>query len=93
MLKITNINDGRMTTFKLEGKLIGEWVNILRNCWQQATLSGEVKATRVDLTSVNWVSDEGKALLREMYCGGVELLAANLLLAGIIAEICVETTD
>lgn len=90
MLKITNNNDGGVTTFKLEGKLSGVWVNELMNCWQQAMLNGltgEGKAIRIDLAGVTWVSDEGKALLDAMYRNGAELLAANLLMAGIVAEI------
>lgn len=37
--------------------------------------------------------DEGKALLRMMYRNGVALLAANLLLSGIVAEISAEPAD
>lgn len=59
MLKITNSNDGEVTSFKLEGKLVGEWVHELRSCWQQA---GEGATIRIDLTGVSWVSEEGKAL-------------------------------
>ena len=90
MLKITNNNGAGVTTFKLEGKLAGAWVNELRSCWEQA---GESVAIRVDLTEVSWVSEEGKALLGEMRHRGAELSAANLLMAAIVAEICAETTD
>jgi len=90
MLKITNNNGAGVTTFKLEGRLAGAWVNELRSCWEQA---GNRAAIRVDLTDVSWVSDEGKALLGEMRRSGAELLAANLLMSAIVAEICAETTD
>jgi hypothetical protein len=90
MLKITNNNEAGVTTFKLEGRLAGAWVNELRSCWEQAR---ESAAIRVDLTEVSWVSEEGKALLGEMHRSGVELLAANLLMDAIVAEICAETTD
>ncbi|MGE0886985.1 MAG: hypothetical protein AB7P14_25975 [Blastocatellales bacterium] len=93
MLKITNNNDDKVTTFKLEGKLSGEWVNELWNCWQQSMSVGDGKSLRIDLAGVSWVSDEGKALLRAMQRNGAELMAANLLTAGIIAEIGSETTD
>jgi hypothetical protein len=90
MLKITKNNGAGATTFKLEGRLAGAWVNELRNCWEQA---GEEGAVRIDLTEVSWVSDEGKALLGEMHRRGAELLAADLLMAAIVAEICAETTQ
>ena len=89
MLKITNNNGAGVTTFKLEGRLAGAWVNELRSCWEQA---GEGSAIRVDLTEVSWVSEEGKALLGEMRRRGAELVAANLLMAAIVAEIASETT-
>jgi len=47
MLKITKNNGAGVTTFKLEGRLAGAWVNELRNCWEQA---GEGAAIRIDLT-------------------------------------------
>jgi hypothetical protein len=84
MLKITNNNGAGVTTFKLEGRLAGAWVNELRSCWEQV---GESVAVRVDLTEVRWVSEEGKALLGEMHRRGAELVAANLLMADIVAEI------
>jgi hypothetical protein len=89
MLKITNNNGAGITTFKLEGRLAGAWVNELRSCWEQI---GEGAAIRVDLTEVSWVSEEGKALLGEMHRGGAELLAVNLLMDAIVAEICAETS-
>ena len=90
MLKITNNKGAGVTTFKLEGRLAGAWVNELRNCREQ---SGEGGAIRVDLTELSWVSEEGKELLGEMHRRGAELLATNLLMASIVAEICAETMD
>ena len=87
MLKITKQNEGSVTTFKLEGKLAGQWVNELMSCWQQTVRIGEGQAIRVDLSGVSWVSDEGKTVLRPMYRSGAELLAANLLMAAVVAEI------
>ncbi len=89
MLKITTNNGAGVTTLKLEGRLAGPWVNELQSCWEQAD---ESAAIRVDLTEVSWVSEEGKVLLGEMHRRGAELLAANLLMAAIVAEICAETT-
>jgi hypothetical protein len=92
MLKITNNKNGGVRAFKLEGKLAGEWVNELRSCWQQAMRAGEGEAIIIDLAAVTWVSDEGKALLSEMYRNGAELLAANLMMAGIVAEISADAS-
>ena len=78
MLKITNKYESGVTTFQLEGKLTGDWVDELQNCWQEKLQSREGKSIRVDLTGVTWVSDEGKLLLGTMHRHGVILLAALL---------------
>ena len=93
MFKITSKNHDGVMTLKLEGKLAGEWVNELKSCWQQAILTCEGKAIRIDLAGVTWVNDEGKALLGAMHCNGSELLPENLLMAGIVEEISAESTD
>lgn len=94
MLKITkHSHENGVTTFKLEGKLIGVWVHELRSCWQQAMQPGAGHTIHLDLADVTWVSDEGKTLLRTMYRNGVALLAANLLLSGIVAEISTDPAD
>ena len=74
---------------RYSGRLAGAWVNELWSCWEQA---GEGAAIRVDLTEVSWVSEEGRALLGKMHRHGAELLAADLLMDAIVAEICAETT-
>ncbi|MBI1762885.1 MAG: hypothetical protein HYR56_15755 [Acidobacteria bacterium] len=93
MLKITNHNDGGVTTLKLEGKLTGAWVHELQRCWQQVLRMEGGQSIRLDLAEVAWVSDEGRALLRLMQRHGAELLAANLLLAGLMAEVNAATVD
>lgn len=93
MLKITNTNEDGVTTLKLEGKLMGAWVHELRGYWQQIRQHGAGQTIHLDLADVTWVSDEGKALLRAMYRNGVALLAANLLLAAIVADISAETIE
>lgn len=93
MLKITLTIDDQVATFKLEGKLTGEWVNELRTCWQQVLLTGKQTSIRVDLAGVSWVSDEGTALLGAMRRDGAELSAANLLMAGIVAELALAPGD
>jgi hypothetical protein len=93
MLKITNNKIDGGATLTLEGKLAGAWVDELRRCWRRLALIGDAKPVSVDLSGVTWVSDEGKALLRVMRRGGAELLAANMLVAGIVAEINAETME
>ena len=65
MLKITEIarNDsGR--TFKLEGKLLGPWVDELRNVCMQP-LDG-LEPVGLDLAAVTFVNAAGVELLRDL---------------------------
>jgi hypothetical protein len=91
MLKITSYNERRATTFKLEGKLTGEWVNVLRNHWKRAILTMNGSRLCIDLAGLTWLDDAGRELLGEMHRDGAELLAANLLMDGVVAEIRADT--
>lgn len=87
MMKITADNNGEVTTFRLEGTLIGEWIAELLRCWQQAIAGDQRPHIRVDLTGVTYVSEAGKELLAAMYRGGAELAAAGVLMKAIVGEI------
>lgn len=87
MMKITADNNGEVTTFRLEGTLIGEWITELLRCWQQAMTSGQRPRIRVDLTGVTYVSEGGKELLGLMYRNGAELVAAGVLMKTMVEEI------
>ena len=70
MLKITEIaqNDsGR--TFKLEGKLLGPWVDELRNACTQAL--ERLEQVSLDLAAVTFVNAAGAELLRELMRQGI----------------------
>ena len=70
MLKITEIarNDsGR--TFKLEGKLLGPWVDELRNVCTQPLDRAEQLG--LDLAAVTFVNAAGAELLRELIRQGI----------------------
>lgn len=67
MLKITIQDDTKSQTMRLEGKLIGPWVEELRRAWQSLPQSRVRKALSLDLRGVIFVDAEGKKLLREIY--------------------------
>lgn len=90
MLKITNNKEETLVKLKLEGKLAGEWVRELFACWQEAVTGDGSTTLYVDLSDVTWVSEEGRALLREIHRNGAEMRAGNLLLSGILEEIRAE---
>jgi ABC-type transporter Mla MlaB component len=92
MLRITDVVDARSDrratwTLKVEGTLSGEWVPELRRAWRRAQDAAGGAAIRVHLADVRFVDSGGKALLTDMYRGGVEIVARDFLTAAIRDEI------
>jgi hypothetical protein len=84
MLKITMRVEASGTTFLLEGKLAGPWVKELEVCRSSAARPQEVLPVRFDLSAVTFIDAEGKALLRQMYREGAELVASGCLNKSIV---------
>jgi len=85
MLRITREEEGGLTTFHLEGKLIGDWVGELERCWAHWSDTHESQRhSRVDLSEVMFVDDRGKALLQRLARQGAELQSTNLFMRSVI---------
>ena len=87
MLKITITEDVEEATLKLEGKLIGPWIEELARCWKAVVPALESKAVVVDLDAVTFVAEPAKSLLVEMCAQGARLVGRGPLIAHIIADI------
>jgi anti-anti-sigma regulatory factor len=85
MLKITTNNDCGRTSFKLEGRLMGAWVEELKTCWQQAAAANQQVVVR--LKEVTFVDGGGRKLLADMHRQGVTLAAEGCMTKAIIEEI------
>ncbi len=85
MLKITTQTDGTCTTFELEGKLAGPWVQELESCWRKAVSSD--RPVRVLLCAVTFIDDKGRNLLAQMYQHGAELVAEGCMNKVIVERI------
>ena len=83
MLKITEVgqNDsGR--TLKLEGKLLGPWVDELRNvCTQPLNRAEQVG---LDLAAVTFVNAAGAELLRELIRKGIIITQCSAFVAELL---------
>ncbi len=79
MLKITMQITAGVMTFALEGKLAGPWVKEMELCWRSAAETQQDHPVRVDLSSVTFIDEEGKALLGRMYREGAKLVATGCL--------------
>jgi hypothetical protein len=75
MLRITIDEDTSLITFKLEGRIAGEWVDELERAWLAE--ADRDKLIKVDLTGVTFVDEEGKNLLGHMFERGSSLYATD----------------
>jgi ABC-type transporter Mla MlaB component len=90
MLRITVEENDDRTRFRLEGKLTGNWVTELERCWISVR-SNTVKQFCVDLSSVSFVDETGKALLTRMVSQGAKLRARGPLMTSLAKEISTRT--
>jgi len=82
MLRITIQDEAQRATIKLEGKVVGPWVQELRRSWQSFAPSLGTRELRLDLRGVSFVDAEGRQLLREIYqASGAHFLADSPLTA------------
>lgn len=87
MLRIYIHDQIPVTSFVLEGKLAGPWVEELEKSWESASAACPSRMTLVDLADVSFIDSEGRALLARMREQGVRLLSMGLLIDAIVAEI------
>jgi len=88
MLRITTEENGRLTRFRLEGKLKGDWVRELERCWIQARNEHPEMQFLVELSHVDDVDESGRGLLSRMVSQRAMLEAHdNLMSASLVDEI------
>jgi len=92
MLKITLHDTAGEFRLRLEGKLAGLWVGELGQCWQTAASTTVGRKTVVDLREVDFVDEEGQALLCRMSRAGVKFQTATPLIKDIVTR-CATVED
>jgi len=88
MLKITMHDSASELRFQLEGRLAADWVGELRQCWETASSTTGGRATILDLGDVDFIDQQGQALLSEMFRSGVLLVAVTPLIQSLVDESC-----
>lgn len=73
MLRITREGDAGSPCLKIEGRLEGPWVEVLRQTWRESAIPSRGQKLTVDLSAVSFANPEGRALLLEMRGKGVVL--------------------
>jgi hypothetical protein len=89
MLKITVSRGTGSVVIKLEGRLVGPWVEEAEKAWKSLNGSSQREQLRVDLCGVMFVDAKGQELLARMHQAGAELAAlgpmTNYIVRGIEA--------
>jgi ABC-type transporter Mla MlaB component len=86
MLRITTEESYSLTTFRLEGKLKGDWVQELERCWTDARALWPETQFSIDLDNVEFVDESGSALLARMVSYGASLEANSNLMMSLLVE-------
>ena len=86
MLRIT-IHEVPVTSFVLEGRLIGPWVKELEKCWESQLAAESARAVLVNLAAVTFIDSAGCDLLTRMRRQGARLVSSGVLINAIVAEI------
>ena len=77
MLRISeNLTGDRIVAFRLEGRLVGPWVEELRRACESVLHQGGT--LRLELTEVNYVDAPGLTLLFSLRERGVDLIGTRL---------------
>jgi hypothetical protein len=87
MLKITLVRDSEPLVLKLEGRVVGPWVQELERSWNEIRPVGVTPSVVVDLSDLIFLSPEGKQLLKAMFEQGANLQSRSLMNRFIIGQI------
>jgi anti-anti-sigma regulatory factor len=85
VIRITCHNESPVTKLVIEGKLAGACVDELDKCWQEA--SAAQSPLLIDLTSVSFIDDRGRQLLKRMHDKGIKLVSTSLMSRCLIEEL------
>lgn len=85
MLRITPTEKSNSLGLRLEGRLEGPWVEVLRKTWAESlNRDGHRQQVVVDLGGLSFADSDGRALLRNMHDEGVGLIKASAFLREIL---------
>ncbi|HXL21085.1 MAG TPA: TolC family protein [Candidatus Dormibacteraeota bacterium] len=87
MLRITTEKKRGRTTLSVEGRLAGQWVGALEECWRTLRAGSPGEKFSVNLCGVSFIDAAGKVLLKTIHRDGGQLLAEGCLNQSIVDEI------
>ena len=93
MLRITTYKKRHKVLLTVEGRLSGESVSTLEQCWRELRATSPDEKFQVDLCGVSFIDSAGKALLKEIHAHGGKLVAEGCLNQQMVREIAGEKTS
>ena len=87
MLRITTDKRKSKTVLSVEGRLAGQNVATLEQCWRELRNASPQEKFHVNLCGVSFIDGAGKVLLKTMYREGGQLVAEGCLNQAIVKEI------
>jgi anti-anti-sigma regulatory factor len=87
MLRIHVEEQGNSATIRLEGKLVGEWVEELERCCEHELAQGRERTLTIELEAVSFVDEPGQSLLRQLHRAGAKLRAKGALSSYLVEQI------
>jgi outer membrane protein len=93
MLRITTDKKKGKLVLNVEGRLAGESVAALEQCWRELQTGTPREKCSVNLCGVSYIDAAGKVLLKEIHHQGGQLLAEGCLNQAIVKEIVARRDD
>lgn len=87
MLRITLLDEPEEFTLKLEGSLIGLWVNETETAWRSARSAVVGRPLVVDIKAVDRVDQAGVYLLALLHLEGMRLVASGAAMTELVRSI------
>jgi len=87
MLRVTTEKKKSKTVLSVEGRLAGQNVATLEQCWRELRSASPQEKFYVNLCGVSFIDGAGKMLLKTMYREGGQLIADGCLNQAIVQEI------
>jgi hypothetical protein len=86
MLRIDVEEQGDSSTIRLEGRLVGDWVEELGRCCERE-MARLKRTLTIELVAVSFVDENGELLLRDMHRAGATLRAKGALSSYLVEQI------
>jgi outer membrane protein len=87
MLRVTTEKKRLKVLLTVEGRLAGESVSTLEQCWRELRAASPTEKFAVDLCGVSFIDAAGKTLLKEIHRQGGHLVAQGCLNQATVKEI------